>query len=90
MRFAMKWIGGLCLLLTLWAAAAEPIHHHANDVSPATCAVCMVAHSAAPAALSHNSRPILVRVGIFEAGNISSHNRLTEFDLGIRGPPAAQ
>jgi hypothetical protein len=90
MRFAMKWIGSLCLLLTFWAAAAEPIHHHANNVSPATCAVCMAAHASAPSTPSHCSRPTLIRVGIFEADEISSHSRLAESDLGIRGPPAVR
>ena len=88
MRVASKWIACFCLLLTLWAAAAEPIHHHSSDAAPGSCSLCIVAHSTAPTAISNFSDPILIPVGIMEADPVSDPTYLSAHDIGIRGPPS--
>ncbi len=90
MRLASKWIASFCLLLTLWAAAAEPVHQHSSDINRGSCSLCVVAHSTAPTAVSHSSEPTFVPVGVFEADAVSSLTRLAANDVGIRSPPSLQ
>ncbi len=88
MRLATKWVASFCLLLTLWAAAAEPVHQHSDDINRGSCSLCVVAHSTAPTAVSHSSEPTFVPVGVLEADAVSNLTRLAVNELGNRGPPS--
>jgi hypothetical protein len=52
MRSISKKVALLCLLLTIWSAAALAAHHHSNATDAAKCTVCVAAHSASPKAVS--------------------------------------
>jgi hypothetical protein len=88
MRFSFRWMVWLCLSLMLWTAVAESTHHHPNKTESATCSICVVAHSSAPTASSHQARPIFAAVGLLQEVELIANARLGIFDLGIRGPPA--
>jgi len=88
MRLASRWLGFLCLLLMLWTAAAEPLHHHPGKAASSGCSLCVVAHSATPTANLNNDRPVLVAVGFLHTDVVRTQTLLATLDLGIRGPPA--
>jgi hypothetical protein len=73
----------------LWTAVAEATHNHPNNTDSATCSICAVAHSSAPAAISHRFRPIFAALGLLQEKEVSATVRLSFFESGIRGPPAA-
>jgi hypothetical protein len=87
MRSSARWLGWLCLSLMLWAAVAESTHNHANNTESASCSICVVAHSSAPAASSHQCRPIFATIGLLAEEEVIAKAQLGVFELGIRGPP---
>jgi hypothetical protein len=72
----------------LWTAAVESAHHHANKTEPASCSICVVAHSTAPTASSHHAKPFFTAIGLLQEKEIIAPARVHSSDLGIRGPPA--
>jgi hypothetical protein len=82
----MVW---LCLSLMLWTAVAESTHNHPNNRESASCSICVVAHSTAPTASSHQAKPIFDAIGLLQEEDVVANALLNVFDLGIRGPPAA-
>lgn len=88
MRFAVRWLACLCLSMMLWTAVAESTHNHPNKTESASCSICVVAHSSAPAATSNQHRPIFAAVGFLQDKEVIAIAQLSVFDLGIRGPPA--
>jgi len=72
----------------LWTAVAESTHNHPVKTGSASCSICVVAHSTAPAASSYQDRPVLSAIGLLQEEEIRAKARLSIFDLGIRGPPA--
>jgi hypothetical protein len=88
MRSAFRWLVWFCLSLMLWTVAAESTHHHPRQTESASCSICMVAHSATPAAISGHSRPVFTTVGLLQEEAIIAQARPPVFDFGIRGPPA--
>jgi hypothetical protein len=72
----------------LWTVVAESTHNHPVKTGSASCSMCVVAHSTARAASSHQGRPVLSAVGILQDEEVSAKARLGVFDFGIRGPPA--
>jgi hypothetical protein len=72
----------------LWAAVAESTHNHPNKTETASCSICVVAHSTAPAASSNQARPVFSAIGLLQEKDVIAKARLSVFDLGIRGPPA--
>jgi len=72
----------------LWTAVAESAHNHPAKTGSASCSICVVAHSTALAASSHQDEPVLSAIGLLQDEEVSAGNRLSIFDLGIRGPPA--
>jgi hypothetical protein len=76
------------LSLLLWTAAAESSHHHANKTDPASCSICVVAHSTAPSASANHATPYFTAIGVLQEEEITAPARLHSSDSGIRGPPA--
>jgi hypothetical protein len=89
MRFRSRWLAWLCLSLMLWAAMAESTHNHANQTEAATCSICAVAHSSAPASTCHQTTPVFVAIGVLAEKEVSVKPQLRSSELEIRGPPAA-
>ena len=88
MRLFTRWSAWFCLSLMLWTAALESAHHHANKTEPASCSICVVAHTAAPTASSSHARPFFTTIGQLQEKEIIAEARIHSSDLGIRGPPA--
>jgi hypothetical protein len=90
MRSVLKPIAGLCLLLMLVSAYGFAAHHHSNALDEAKCTLCVVAHSASPAATCKLPTAVLVLVRlIMQAEPASAKQRLVPFALSVRPPPAA-
>jgi hypothetical protein len=89
MGSASRRLVWFCLSLMLWTAAVESAHHHANKTEPASCSICVVAHSTSPTASSNHARPFFIAIGLLQEKEIIAQARVHCFDLGIRGPPAA-
>jgi hypothetical protein len=88
MRSTLKPVAYLCLLLILGSAIAFAAHHHSDGTEPATCTVCVAAHSASPAT------PILSLQATFLAVSrvrpvavVAAKQRLIAFALTVRPPP---
>jgi len=88
MRVWVRWSAWLCLSLMLWTVAAESTHNHPNRTDSASCLICVAAHSASPAALSHDATPVFAEVGLLQEELVLANTRLDFSDAGIRGPPA--
>lgn len=88
MRIVTRWSAWFCLSLLLWTAAVESSHHHANKTEPASCSICVVAHTTAPTASSSHARPFFTAIGLLQEEEIIAPARVHSSDLGIRGPPA--
>lgn len=87
MRFRSRWLAWLCLSLMLWAAIAESTHTHANQTEAASCPICVVAHSTAPAFTAHQFKLIFTTVGLLCEEEVIAKAQPGVFELGIRGPP---
>ena len=87
MRLWLRWSAWLCLSLLLWTAAQESTHHHPTRIDAASCAICLAAHTATPAAHSSTSAPAFAMVGVVHEEALVSYLRIESSDLGIRGPP---
>lgn len=87
MRLWVRWSAWMCLSLMLWTAALEPVHTHPTPTEAATCTICMVAHTAAPAINIAQDAPVFVAIGLFKEEAIVGSARIAFSDLGIRGPP---
>jgi hypothetical protein len=86
----LKPIAWLCLLLISVLAFAFVAHQHSSSCDEAQCAVCVVAHSASPAAFSNLPSTALVLVRfVVPAEPRSAKQRLVPFALTVRPPPAA-
>jgi len=88
MRSASRWLAWFCLSLMLWTAAAESAHHHANKTEPASCSMCVVAHSTSPTASSNHAKPFFIAIGLLQEKETVAKARIHSSDSGIRGPPA--
>jgi hypothetical protein len=88
MHSASRWLAWFCLSLMLWTAAVESAHHHANKTEPASCSVCIVAHTTAPTASSNHTSPFFTAVGLLHEKEIIAEALVHSSDLGSRGPPA--
>ena len=88
MRLFTRWSAWFCLSLMLWTAALESAHHHANKTEPASCSICVVAHSTAPSASANHASPYFTAIGVLQEEEITAQARLHSSDSGIRGPPA--
>jgi hypothetical protein len=88
MRLFTRWSAWFCLSLMLWTAGAESAHHHPNKTEPASCSICVVAHTKAPTASSSHARPFFIAIGLLQETEIIAEARVHSSDLGIRGPPA--
>jgi hypothetical protein len=89
MHTLRRWSVWLCLSLMLWTVAAESTHNHPSQAEAASCSICVVAHSASPAASSNHAAPVFAAIGVLPEELIVAKARLDVVDLGIRGPPAA-
>ena len=89
MRSVLKPIAWLCLLLMSVLAFASVAHQHSSSSDEAQCAVCVVAHSASPAASCKlpSTTFVPVRFGV-PAEPCSAKQRLVPFALTVRPPPA--
>jgi hypothetical protein len=88
MTLFTRWSAWFCLSLMLWTAAVESAHHHANKPEPASCSICVVAHTTAPTASSSHARLFFTAIGLLQEKEIIAEARVHPSDLGIRGPPA--
>ena len=88
MRSFSKRIALLCLLLTLCSAVAMVTHHHSSANETAKCTVCVAAHSASPLAASVLPNQTFVQVLIIRSEPVSAKQRLVDFALSVRPPPA--
>ncbi|MGC1370610.1 MAG: hypothetical protein WA824_00605 [Candidatus Sulfotelmatobacter sp.] len=87
MRFRTRWLVWFCLSLMLWAAVLESTHTHANQTEAASCSICIVAHSAAPAVSCIHLKPVFATIGFLSEKEVTANPLLGIFELGIRGPP---
>ena len=87
MRVGTRWLAWICLSLMFWAAVAESTHTHANQTDSASCPICMVAHSSAPAPTCHQFTPDFATIGVLPEEEVTAKAQLGVFELGIRGPP---
>jgi hypothetical protein len=71
----------------LWAAVAESTHSHATNAEAASCSICVVAHSSAPALGSHPSRPVFATIGVLLENAVTAKAQFGLFHLALRGPP---
>jgi hypothetical protein len=89
MRSVLKPIAWLCLLLMLVSAYGFAAHQHSSSLDEAQCAVCVVAHSAAPSATCNLPSGTLVLAQlVVRAEPVSAKQRLVPFALTVRPPPA--
>jgi hypothetical protein len=88
MRSISKKVALLCLLLTIWSAAALAAHHHSNATDAAKCTVCVAAHSASPKAVSTLPKATFVLASILVLDPVSAKQRLISFALRVRPPPS--
>lgn len=91
MRLSLRcrWLSWICLSLMIWAAVAESTHTHPNKTEAASCTICVVAHSSAPVANSHQAKPVFAAIGWLKVEDVSAQALLRVAEFGIRGPPAA-
>ena len=89
MRSISKKVALLCLLLTVWSAAALTAHHHSSATDAAKCTVCVAAHSAAPKAVATLSQVKHVFATALVLDPVSAKQRLVSFALRVRPPPTA-
>ena len=88
MRSVLKPVAWLCLLLTLVSAYGFAVHQHSSSLHDAQCTVCVVAHSASPAATCNLPSAVLVLVHrVVLAEPVSPKQRLGPFALSVRPPP---
>jgi hypothetical protein len=90
MCLAKKALALLCLLLTVWTAAAVVAHHHANSAEPQTCPVCVAARSVAAIVTPHSTKPVFVRLSTVRVEPSLATCRLPAFAFSNRAPPADQ
>jgi hypothetical protein len=72
----------------LGTAVVESTHTHPNQTESASCSICVVAHSTAPAATSIPAVPFFATIGLLQEKDVIAKARLTVFELSNRGPPA--
>lgn len=89
MRSVLKPIAWLCLLLMFVSAYGFAEHQHSSSSDEAQCAVCIIGHSASPAASCKlpSAFVILVQL-VVPAEPVSAKQRLVPFALAVRPPPA--
>jgi hypothetical protein len=88
MRTTSKRVAWLCLALTLWSLIAFATHSHSSLDDPATCTVCVAAHSASPVAVSKLPDAAFSPVQlVLVADPVSAKQRLIPFALTVRPPP---
>lgn len=89
MRSVLKPAAWLCLLLTCVSAFSVAVHQHSSSLDEAQCTVCVIAHSASPAATCKLPSATLVLVQLVVlAEPVSAKQRLIPFALTVRPPPA--
>ena len=89
MRSVLKPVAGLCLLLMLVSAYGFAAHQHSSSLDEAQCTVCVIAHSASPAASCELPSAFLILVLLLVlAEPLSVKQRLIPFALTVRPPPA--
>ena len=88
MRSISKKVALLCLLLTVWSAAAFAAHHHSSATDAAKCSVCVAAHSAAPKAVAVLPRAVFVFASDLVLDPVSAKQTLISFALRVRPPPS--
>jgi hypothetical protein len=87
MQSISKKIALLCLLLTVFSAAALVAHHHAGATDAFKCTVCVTAHGSSPKALSTLPNRTFVRASTIRLEPVSAKQRLVAFALSVRPPP---
>jgi len=90
MRSARKAIALLCLLLTLWSAAAAVTHNHANAAESATCPVCVAASAVVAIAPASALKPVFIQLSTVRVQPRPAQFRLPAFALSNRAPPDGQ
>ena len=88
MRLWVRWSTWLCLSLMFWTAAAESVHNHPRLTEPASCSICVVAHSSSPTVSVVHARPVFATVGVLQEEEAVAKAQFALSNLGIRGPPA--
>jgi len=89
MRPMVRRIACICLLLTLWSAAAFAAHMHADAADEAHCTLCVAAHTASPAspAVLLFIAALFLSILLLEPVT-ASRQRLAVFALSVRPPPS--
>jgi hypothetical protein len=88
MRATLKPVAFLCLLLILGSAIAYAAHHHSDGTEPATCTVCVAAHSASPIAPTLAPQATFLAVSrVRPVAVAAAKQRLIGFALTVRPPP---
>jgi hypothetical protein len=89
MRSVLRAVAWLCLLLMLVSAYVFAVHQHSSALDEAQCTVCVIAHSASPAAVCILPSAFLILVLLLVVAEpLSTKQRLVPFALSVRPPPA--
>ncbi len=89
MRSVWKPVAWLCLVLTSVSAYGFAAHQHSSSLDEAKCTVCVIAHSASPAATcTPPSDFVILAQRMVQAEPLSAKQRLIPFALTVRPPPA--
>jgi hypothetical protein len=89
MRSVLKPIAGFCLFLMLVSAYGFAVHQHSSAIDEAQCNICVIAHSASPAAACTLPTAFFILVLLLVVAEpISAKQRLVPFALSVRPPPA--
>ena len=87
MRSISKNVAVVCLLLTVWSAAAFAAHHHSSATESTRCSVCVTSHSAAPKDVAALPQATFVDASAPVPDTISAQQRLICSALSVRPPP---
>lgn len=87
-RSIVKYLAGMCLLLTFWSAIAFAAHHHSNGTEAAKCTICVAADSTAPKATASLRKAKFTPISTFLPGPVFATQRFVAFALSVRPPPA--
>ena len=88
MRSISQKVAVVCLLLTVWSAAAFAAHHHSSATEATRCSVCVTSHSAAPKAVVPLPQATFVDASAPVLDTISSPQALICSALRVRPPPS--
>jgi hypothetical protein len=89
MRPIYRIVAGICLLLTIWSAAAVATHHHSSASDSLTCQICIAANSTTPSVAGAEPAPTFIQVSSVMPLPESAPRQQLAFAISNRPPPVA-